>query len=188
MSQESKHLRKLSAQPDFELAADDIRGWVVKDMNMQEIGRINDLIIDIDQNKIRYLDIVAIPEITAGVGSRHLLVPVGAAELQPTEDEAVIREIDKQTLFAAPEYKGGPITLDYEHELRNSITHQYVTSERKEKTTVQSEGKSTSDDFYNSSEFNENRLYGPRWLRSGGMAGVTTFPEGEGRFKLRRKH
>ena len=49
----------LSALDDFEVAEGypDIRGWHVASADGQEVGKVHDLLIDVDHMRTRYLDV-----------------------------------------------------------------------------------------------------------------------------------
>ena len=57
----------LSALDDFEVAEGypDIRGWRVASADGQEVGKVHDLLIDVDQMRTRYLDVRLTKELAA---------------------------------------------------------------------------------------------------------------------------
>jgi len=56
--------------------AEDIRGRTVRDRDGKEIGKVNGLLIDRDEQKVRYLQVEAGGFL--GLGERHFLIPVDA--------------------------------------------------------------------------------------------------------------
>ncbi len=56
--------------------AEDIRGRTVEDRNGKDIGKIDGLLIDQDEQKVRYLQVEAGGFL--GLGERHFLIPVDA--------------------------------------------------------------------------------------------------------------
>jgi len=56
--------------------AEDIRGRTVKDRNGKAIGKVDGLMIDRDEQKVRYLQVEAGGFL--GLGERHFLIPVDA--------------------------------------------------------------------------------------------------------------
>jgi sporulation protein YlmC with PRC-barrel domain len=79
--------------------AADIRGLTAFDSSGTEIGTVEDLLIDDEETKVRFLRIGSGGFL--GMGKEHFLVPVDAVEAH--EDRVVITE-DRERLQDAPEY------------------------------------------------------------------------------------
>ena len=157
----NKRLFRLHELDDFEVSDKDpdVRGWDVVDERGDKIGEVDDLIVDPNMMKVRYLDVIADDELSVGNGERHLLIPVGAAQLNDDDDEVRLHGIDKITLKQYPVYQGGPITYDYEHTLRETLHG----LEGNKPDFVDEKG----EDFYNTDLYNENRFFGNRRNRRG---------------------
>jgi len=108
---EETRLRRLSDLKDLEIAHEqpDVRGWDVVDAAGKKVARVEDLIVEPATAKIRYLELS-----TGLIGTRHFLLPVGAAELDIAEDTVRLAGIDSNSIRRIPTYRGGPLTRDYE--------------------------------------------------------------------------
>lgn len=80
------HLRKLNDTRDLTVAFGDPdpRGWNVESIDGQHIGHVNDLIVDTDTMKARYLDVAVNPDLVRE-HDRHLFVPTEAVRIGDRE-------------------------------------------------------------------------------------------------------
>src|SRR5204863_176352 len=69
---EGIRIAQLSALDDFEVAEGypDIRGWTVASTDGQEVGKVHDLLIDVDHMRTRYLDVRLTKELAASPSDR----------------------------------------------------------------------------------------------------------------------
>jgi hypothetical protein len=118
-----RRLFRLHELDNYEVADGDpdVRGWNVVADDGQKIGKVDELIVDIDDKKVHYLDVKTTDDISVGDGDRHLLIPIGAANLDDDDDEVKLNGISKSVLEKYPVFKGGPITYDYEMTLRETL-------------------------------------------------------------------
>lgn len=94
-------LYRLSDLADYEVADrdPDVRGWDVVSADKKLIGKVDELIVDPDAMKVRYLDILIKEDIyEAGTDNRHLLIPIGAAQLDSKYDIVKVNDIETITL------------------------------------------------------------------------------------------
>ena len=97
----------------------DIRGWEVRTPDDRKIGKVEELIVDPVEKRVRYME-VKVDGKTLGIDDdRHILVPIGTARLKEEGHDVLIERLPAQGLTGAPAYKRGPITRDYETSLRN---------------------------------------------------------------------
>jgi hypothetical protein len=96
----------------FPAAMADVRGFEVRTRDKDEkVGKVDDLVCAQD-GRIRYLDV--------GVGGlfskKRVLLPVGVARADRTNDVVWIAGMTKEQVEELPEYNGDPdaITQDYE--------------------------------------------------------------------------
>jgi sporulation protein YlmC with PRC-barrel domain len=129
----------------------DVRGWEVVAEDGKKIGNVDDLIVDPEQMKVRYLDIKTDHELAVGEGERHLLVPIGAAQIDAEDDEIKLDGLNRSTLEKYPVFKGGPVTYDYEMTLRETLG-----GLRGNKPDIVDEA---GIDFYQDNIYNEDRFY-----------------------------
>jgi photosynthetic reaction center H subunit len=98
----------------------DIRGWAVKTPDGKKIGKVEELIVDPAERRVRYMEIKADGKILGFDNDQHILVPIGAARLQDKGDDVLLERLPAQGLAGVPPYqRGTPITRDYETSLRN---------------------------------------------------------------------
>lgn len=97
---------------DFQIAEHqpDITGWQITDGSGVELGEVKDLIFDSNALKVRYivasLDLptesdVDLPQY------RLVLIPIGVADLDTTEDEVVVKELTPASVQVLPLYEPG---------------------------------------------------------------------------------
>lgn len=171
MDEESNRLFRLDDLDDFEVSDDDpdIRGWDVICEGGEKIGRVDELIVDPDMLQVRYMDIEMEEELNNNA-ERHLLIPIGIARLDESDDRVLITDISKQSLRNCPVYSGQPITRDYEKQIRDAlhIEQQIVNPEEAE---LVNEGDTMEEvevkqeekhDFYAHPHFSDLKFYGPR--------------------------
>lgn len=147
-----KHLFRLGELNDYKVASDDpdVRGWTIVDRDNREFGTIDELIVDPDQEKVRYLDVVAKGSHASG-NEEHLLIPVGVARIDDDDNRVIVRDINSEFLNSYPAHRGDEITRDYEYE----VVERFNRPDGTTTTATRHEGT----DFYNSEIYNEDRFY-----------------------------
>lgn len=133
---------------DFEVAdgQPDVRGWEVVASDQRKIGEVDNLLVDTDAMKVRYLDIDLDDSAvgTTNTEDRHILVPIGYAMLDRDSNRVVINAVASTDLAGVPRYQGR-LTPEYETELerRFSATPHTPTprasTERADKLTLSEE-------------------------------------------------
>ncbi|WMJ74291.1 PRC-barrel domain-containing protein [Cytophagaceae bacterium ABcell3] len=121
---DNHHLFRLSELDDYEVANNDpdIRSWPVIGADDKKLGVVNEFIVDKEAEKVRYVDIKAASEFAHAGGERHLIVPIGLVEVGEEGDDTVYLELlDQEKLMNTPVFHGGPVTRDYEHEVREVL-------------------------------------------------------------------
>lgn len=147
-----KHLFRLGELDDYKVASDDpdVRGWTIVDRDNREFGKINELIVDPDQEKVRYLDVVARHD-RASADEEHLLIPIGVARIDDEDNRVIVRDINSEFLNSYPPHRGDEITRDYEYE----VVERFNRPDGTTSAATRHEGT----DFYNSEIYNEDRFY-----------------------------
>ena len=125
----------------------DVRGWDVIGTDGVKVGEVDELIVDRQIKKVRYLVVVLEPEISAGAEERSVLLPVGLAALDEEDESVLMRHIDAGTLGACPIYRGGRITRDFENALLRCLEPGFRRDLAPEER------------FYERSSFDESRFY-----------------------------
>jgi uncharacterized protein (TIGR02271 family) len=87
----------------------DIRGWDVVASDGRRLGRVDDLLVDTQANKVRYVDV-------DGEG-RHVTIPIGYATLERDRKQVLVDRLGDEQFNALPAYGRGPITRDYEEQV-----------------------------------------------------------------------
>ena len=93
----------------------DVRGFEVRTRDDEKVGKVDDLIATTD-GRVRYLDI----DLGGIFNPRHVVLPVGAAEVDARRDVVWISGMTKDEIKALPDYTGdvSAITDDYESRVR----------------------------------------------------------------------
>jgi sporulation protein YlmC with PRC-barrel domain len=114
-------LTRLEELKGFQVAEGDhdIRGWEVRTPDDKKIGKVEELIVDPVERRVRYMEVKVDRKALGWDDDRHILVPIGAARLKEDGHDVLIERLPAQGLAGAPAYKRGPITREYETDLRN---------------------------------------------------------------------
>jgi hypothetical protein len=175
----------------------DVRGWRVLGADGWAIGEVDDILVDTEAMRARYLDVTLdedsprvqpsaevlpqgadpgaaamaggissqisgsflrstlSPEENAltrehhhGYGSRHVLIPIGIARLDPEHDRILVEGLRAEDAPGLPDYRGQDLTRELEAGLRQRFDSAYTHS---------AEG-----DFYSHDLYDPDRFYAPR--------------------------
>ena len=165
MANEMDRVVPLGQLDDFKVAEGDpdVRGWEVVASDGRKIGEVDELLIDTNAMKVRYLDV----EVENGLMAepdRHVLVPIGYARLDRSGDRVMVDNIASSDLRTMPAYDQSPVTRDYENTLRDrfmggaAATGAAATGAAAMGTGAASTSHDT--DFYTHDSFDDNRFYG----------------------------
>ncbi len=160
-------LQRLSDAHDFDVAEGypDIRGWKVKSPDGQTLGKVDDLIVSISEMRVRYVDVdvdrslrdavkntanTANTANPADAEEGHVLIPIGAVELDDENDDLVASGLGDLSNY--PRYSGRDISREYETSLRDRLGAGAATST----------ARSGSRDFYEHDHFDDQRAYAKR--------------------------
>jgi len=118
-----KHLVRFSSLKHSNLVDEEgFLGYdVVNDKN-DSLGKVSDLIIDPIEGKTKFIDILTNKEFSHGGGDRHLFIALNHCEFNRPLKSLLLRGIEKDLLLKFPIVRGGIITLDYEHTLREVLS------------------------------------------------------------------
>lgn len=146
-------LIKLRELEGYTVADDDpdVRGWKVISKNGNEVGKIDELIVDRDKMKVRYLDVELNDSFLEGGRDKHLLLPIGVAEIDEHDDMVFVPGIDKALVSKIPAFTGDQVTRDYETTLINVLT-----ADNDDRVG------SKLENFYDREHFNDSRFYRSR--------------------------
>ncbi len=150
---------------DYEVAKGypDIRGWRVDSVDGREVGRVHELLVDVDVLRTRYLDVRLTSEVAATPGDRDVLVPIGAAKLdEPGKRVVVPLQADRISLL--PPFEHGGLTRAHEYEVRRHFS-------LGEAAAAAGASAVTGRDFYDE-RYDDRRFFAER----GGTAAVPGEP------------
>jgi photosynthetic reaction center H subunit len=116
-------LAPLSQNPEFTFPSGtfDVRGWEVRTLaDREKVGEVHDVILD-ENGQARYLDV------DLGLLRKHVLLPIGQAEADASEDAVWVPGMNKDQFEQIPEYDHdiASITADYETGLAGAYTGAY---------------------------------------------------------------
>lgn len=146
------HLYRLGELENFRVAGDepDVRGWTLVDRDNKEFGTIEELVVDPDKRKVRYLD-VNTSRYRPSAEEHRLLIPIGLAQIDNHHNQVRIQEVDKDILDSVPAHHGGTVSRAYEEEVAERFNNQERTPTRPR-----------NPDFYSSNLYDESRFYAPK--------------------------
>lgn len=96
----------------------DIRGWLVKNTQGRLLGKVNDLIFDVKEGKVKYL-ILDLDGNELYFQVRKVLLPLDIAELDLVSKNVVFPGLMASELTSLPSYERGMISSRYEEIIRN---------------------------------------------------------------------
>lgn len=148
MSHDSKLIELGKSGYEIVAGEPDIRKWKVINANRKVLGVVDELLIDNQLKKVRYivLDLQGKP---LNLLSRKVLIPIGVAEFDTMEDLVVLPTITLEHLATLPEYKSGKLTLDTERKIRNVFIPSTPDAVNYE--------NNLSDDFYDNEYFDDRK-------------------------------
>ena len=109
-------LQSLSQLPDYRVAhgEHDVRGWTVVDAGGNAAGVADDLLVDLDNMKVRYA-------VVRRVDGREALVPIGYLEVRSGQHQLVAPGLMLQDLDKLRVFDGLPLSREEEEALRTDI-------------------------------------------------------------------
>jgi len=122
-TEDGAQIAPLSDLKDFQVSEGykDIRGWRVDSADGKEVGKVHDLLVDLDGMRTRYLDVRLLSSIAASQGDRDVLVPIGASRIAD-EGEVVVVSLTAERVTLLPLYDHGMLTRVHESEVRRHFT------------------------------------------------------------------
>jgi sporulation protein YlmC with PRC-barrel domain len=114
---------------DYRVAQDDpdVRGWEVLASDGRKIGEVDELLVDTNAMKVRYLDVDVDDGVIGDGMDRHVLIPIGYARLERDRDCVMVDGLASADLQGLPSYDQGPLTRDFESSVRESFSGRRTT-------------------------------------------------------------
>jgi len=103
----------------YEIVADepDIRKWKVTNADRKLLGVVDELLVDRELHKVRYI-VLGLHGKPLNLLSRRVLIPIGIAELDQVDDLVVLPSITLEHLATLPTYRKGKLNLESERKIR----------------------------------------------------------------------
>lgn len=142
---------------DFKLPKDgpDPRGWDVRSADGTKLGKVEDLLFDTAERRVRYIEIALDKDVAKSTSRDYALIPIGQARLNDKNDDVIV-DLSSTDLAAVPRYNPKELSRDYETSLRSW----YRERKRDVKDAV---GANTASDrdvgFYSSPEYDDQRFF-----------------------------
>jgi sporulation protein YlmC with PRC-barrel domain len=155
--EDGSRIARLSDLRDFQIAEGytDIRGWRVEAADGKEVGRVHELLVDLDGMRTRYIEVRLNSLAAASEVERDVLIPIGAARIAGDADKVVIPlSYDRVTLL--PPYVHPRLTRPYESELRRH----FALGDAAAASAADSAANSKS--FYDNEVYDDRRFYSAR--------------------------
>ena len=148
------HLHDVRSQFTAADGRPDVRGWTVKTSNGHKIGTVIDLLVDVQAQRVRYLEVDVSREALGTSDDRAHLFPIGTARLNDDSDEIYL-PVSVEDIRALPVYDRKIIHRDDERLLRNRFSAAGATAAR----PVTHE---TNEEFYGGDLYDHERFWGTR--------------------------
>ena len=100
----------------------DIRGWDVRNTSGQKIGEVEDLIIDAQQQKVRYMVVELDDDDLELEDDKKVLIPIGLAELDKEDDDVILSSVEITQLNALPAYDADYLNDDFESQIHSVLS------------------------------------------------------------------
>lgn len=139
---------------DFEIVngEPDIRGWDVKDSAGKKIGEVEELIVDAQQKKVRYM-VIDMDNNELKLDHRKVLMPIGLAELDKKDDDVILSNVLPQQLHSLPDYDENNLTPEVERTVCATL------GRKKETMVVPTNTQEHQEEFYKHDYFSDDNLY-----------------------------
>ncbi|MGB8704069.1 MAG: hypothetical protein WCD31_03460, partial [Gillisia sp.] len=160
MKNREKHLYYLEELKDYEVDShyEDVRGWPVKDRDNRVIGKVDNLLVNKDLERVVYLDVEVddtiieanhdpygrpanqdIKEFVNKEGENHVIIPIGMIDINTDNNFVYTESIDHQTFAETKRIKtGADIDRDYEVIVLDSYTRDRNSADHFSKTDYNS--------------------------------------------------
>jgi uncharacterized protein (TIGR02271 family) len=155
---DTSRLRELGGS-DYEIVDGEpnIKGWDVKDLSGKQIGEVDELIFNVDTNKVLYL-VVDLDDNDFDLDEdKKVLVPIGLAELHEKDDDVILPNVSAAQLSALPAYQKDNITAETESAISAIFAGGALGIAA---TTLEDQSK--QQDFYQHQNFSDTKFYGKR--------------------------
>ncbi|MGV3509826.1 MAG: hypothetical protein ACO1N7_11100 [Sphingobacteriaceae bacterium] len=162
MTDNYKHTRleELGLQDISEIDAEyDLRNFKVRDGQNHEVGRVLELLYDIQSKKLRYL-VIELQTEDIDQNLRQILAPIGTVEQHDEENYLFIPSLNADLINALPDYVKGHVNPGVENMVRLAYAGEDLLAEGSGLTG--NDVLNEEEDFYNHLHFDLNKLFGKK--------------------------
>jgi photosynthetic reaction center H subunit len=119
MRDDRQDVRPLDELDNFEVAdhSPDVRGWDVVSSDGRRIGEVEELLVDTNAMKVRYLDVELDKDVRGASDDRRVLIPIGRARIDDDDDRVIVDGVGAEQFRSMPGYSGR-LERTYEDTLR----------------------------------------------------------------------
>jgi photosynthetic reaction center H subunit len=142
----------------------DPRGWSVKSADGTTLGKVEDLLFDTGEERVRYIEVRTDGDISKHGGRDYFLLPIGTARLDDENDDVVVN-MAAEELTGVPPYERGKMSREYEASLRDYV--------RERPGSGRPLGTDREVSFYGSPEYDDASFFSRGRHRGIGSMGAT---------------
>lgn len=168
MKTDKKNLYHLSELSDYKIASGypDIRGWDVKDRDNRVIGKVDNLLVNKNMDRVLYIDVEvdstiieanhdpyksnANPEVREFInkdGDNHIIVPIGLVDINEENNYVYTESVDYNTFAETKRYnQKASIDRDYEIIILDSYLRKNEVDEDRRRVESSEAGRRISID------------------------------------------
>ncbi|HET9983918.1 MAG TPA: PRC-barrel domain-containing protein [Longimicrobiales bacterium] len=107
------------------------KGWDVVAADGREIGEVDELIVDTEAMKVRYLDVdLDSDKLGFGDRDRHVLIPIGYATLDRDDKKVIVDVVTSTDVGDLPVYGGLPLPRDFERGMQDAFQRGHAAGDR----------------------------------------------------------
>lgn len=153
----------------------DIRGWDVRNSSGRKIGEVEDLIVDAQERKVRYM-IVDMKSNELDLRKHRVLIPIGLASLDQEEDDVLLHSVSLEQLRHLPTYdlnildditeKMICVALGRDNNQQQQDSQQHALQSHTSVGSPTTGSATQNDDFYRHDFYNEDNLYKQRMQKA----------------------
>lgn len=136
----------------------DIRGWDVRYITGEKLGSVEELIIDIEEKKVRYM-VVDLEENELTLIRRRILIPIGLAELDKKEDDVLIPNISVEQLSRLPDYVKNELNPLVERRISSTLGRELEEARMTEVSAVPVAANEIAKNKKNHSDVHDTGFY-----------------------------
>ena len=101
--------------------APNVRGWSVFGDDHERIGVVDEMLVDLEQMKVRYLDMDVSDDLFLLKEDRHVIIPMEAVELRERGEDVWIHGLTAKQVAMLPAYTGGALDPLVEMRVREAF-------------------------------------------------------------------